>query len=923
MVDNAKAEGRHVTSYDLAEWAQRMVENVLPAEARHEVDVDQLVREIEADYNVLVGDWNALSDDADHLPWLEEWLKENPDRPFWDRYARFLKQDQRLPSAAVTRLNEATDDILGRLEDPRRDGAWDRRGLVAGQVQSGKTGNYAGLIAKAIDSGYKLVLVLAGVHNSLRSQTQARIDEGILGFDTRAIMVASKALAANRIGVGLLAGPRLYVNSFTSSAEVGDFRLNVARNMGVAPGGADPIILVVKKNKSILTNLYQWATHLTKEVDPETGKHRVRGVPVLVIDDEADHASVNTKGSGTDSEETDPSVINGLIRQFLDTFEMTSYVGYTATPFANIFIDPEATHSTAGSDLFPRSFIVNLPAPSNYIGPERVFGLKEDSANGIDEVPPLPIVRHIEDHTQWIPNRHTASDLPGENLPESLQDAVTAFLLGGAVRRLRAQGNKHHSMLIHVTRFTAVQQRVGEQVQDLLEDIRLRLEFGEGVERSLYDRARRLYDDDFRPTTHALSALPELRASVGTAPSFEEVWGEMPAVATRTSVRVVNGRSEDALAYIDNPDGLSVIAIGGDKLSRGLTLEGLSVSYYLRASRMYDTLMQMGRWFGYRPGYLDLCRLYTTEALVTWYERITAASAELQREFEAMSAIGSTPEQFGLRVRQHPDGLLVTSPAKLRNAQKLSISFSGSSAETVTFKGADRSVNFRALEGLVTRMGSHVPSTPGTRIWRGVPTDDITAFLQGYRADRSAIKVQPKALTSYISARVADSELTHWTVVLGDVSTGPPHRIGGLDIGLTHRRHLNPKKGSGRYAIRRVVSPTHELVDLPNTSPLWHPALSQTIASWNVNPRRKPGDEQPDRPSGLWERRSRPADRGLLLLYPLDPTAWEEYDGDPTPFVGFAASFPWSERAEPIEYQVNLVELKREFGWDDEDLESD
>ncbi|TDC52005.1 endonuclease [Jiangella ureilytica] len=914
-MDFAVEKGADVTPEKLREWVTVAAEQVGSPDS---LNIERLIRDIEADYNVHVGSWNALEDDTDHVPWLADRLGEKLSWKFWDRYMRFLRADQRLPPAAVRRTDEVSDDILGRLEDPHRDGPWDRRGLVAGQVQSGKTGNYIGLIAKALDTGYKLVVVLAGVHNSLRSQTQARIDEGILGFDTRAFRLASKANDSSRVGVGRLAGPRLYVNSFTSSADAGDFRLNVAQNMGIAPGGADPIVLVVKKYKSILTNLYTWATELTKERDPETGEFKVRGVPVLVIDDEADHASVNTKSASV-SDETDPSVINGLIRQFLNTFDRTAYVAYTATPFANIFIDPDADHSTSGEDLFPRSFIINLPAPSTYTGPEQVFGLKQDTANAIEEVRPLPIVRKVADYGKWLPDKHRASDSLGGELPQTLRDAIVFFLMAGAVRRIRGQRHKHHSMLVHVTRFTNMQKQVAEQVEDYLEEVKQRLAFGEGSNSPLAAQVKRLYNEDLRPTTAELNLAYGLVAPA-QIPSFSELWSELYLIASETKIHVVNGTSTDALEYVDHPNGISVIAIGGDKLSRGLTLEGLTVSYYLRASKMYDTLMQMGRWFGYRPGYLDVCRLYTTSGLIGWYERITAASAELQREFEAMAAVGRTPADFGLRVRQHPDGLLVSSPTKLRNAQKLSISFSGSISETVTFRAADRIANFRALDDMIGRLGRVQAGPTGMKVWRHVAPEEVLRFLSTYRADRAAYKVQPKALSDYISGRVVDGELVDWTVVLADVRGGTLCDVGGIAVGLTQRAHHNAATGSGRYTVRRLVSPGHELVDLVKDSDNWKRALKDTLRSWELNPRRKPDDEPPIRPSGLWERRLRSDRSGLLLLYPLLPSMWDDWDEDPTPFVGFAASFPWSARAKPLEYQVNLVHLKNEFGWDDEEF---
>jgi hypothetical protein len=412
---------------------------------------------------------------------------------------------------------------------------------------------------------------------------------------------------------------------------------------------------------------------------------------------------------------------------------------------------------------------------------------------------------------------------------------------------------------------------------------------------------------------------------VGPIPALAAVKEEMVEAAKRTRLHVVNGTSADALEYIDHPDGISVIAIGGDKLSRGLTLEGLCVSYYLRASRMYDTLMQMGRWFGYRPGYLDLCRLYTTGPLVDWYEKITAAGAELQAEFEAMAAVGSTPEEFGLRVRQLPDGLLVTSPQKLKHAQRYSISFSGSISETVTFLPDHRSANLNALNSLVRSLGVHDETVGDGRVWRGVDAESVINFLSGYRADTAALKSLPEPLIKYIRARRADGELGSWTVLLAGRHKGTEHwSIGGVRSTLVERAN-QADKNTMRYTIRRVVSPAHELIDFHERSPGWDQALADTIKAWEARPTRRPGAKAPVVPSGRAERLRRSVDSGLLLLYPLSATPWlDDHPGDDLPqdpFVGFAISFPHSEGAEPLEYQVNPIFLKNIFGWDGDDDE--
>lgn len=928
-LDRSVETGEPITEELIHNWVSKIAE-MLDTEAEGSGErTKRLVRDLLTDYRTHVGGWNSLGDDVDHVPWLRQRKDAESEWPFWDRYDRYLREHVGLPTATVKNMDDVTDDILGRLEAPDRMGAWDRRGLVSGQVQSGKTANYTGLIAKALDSGYKLVVVLAGIHNSLRSQTQARIDAGILGFDTRNQLRFDQTTESSRIGVARMHGPFLPVSSFTSSRDNGDFKLNIARNVGVVPGGSDPIILVVKKYKSILENLYKWATALRMERDPDTGRPTVRDVPVLVIDDEADHASVDTSASKQDqnADETDPTTINRLIRQFLNTFQKSAYVGYTATPFANIFIDPDKAHRDAGADLFPRSFIINLPAPSTYIGPARVFGLMQDSTNAIDRVDPLPIVRDINDHQLWLPDGHKSDFEITSDIPPSLRRAIVAFMVAGTVRRLRGLASTHDSMLIHVTRFTRVQAQVRDQVCDVLKDITDRLKYGEGSHPQLRGLAETLYREDHTITSAKLAQMPDVADLIGELPTWNSVWAEMRNFADRTHVHAVNGTSADALNYVDHPEGFSVIAIGGDKLSRGLTLEGLTVSYYLRASKMYDTLMQMGRWFGYRTGYLDVCRLYTTPQLAKWYTAITAAAAELQAEFDVMAMLGRTPEDFGLRVRQHPDGLLVTSPAKLRGSKSVAISYSATTTSTVTFALKHVQRNWDQLEALLDGLGRDPDDKQhGLQIWRDIGAEKVLHFLDGYGPDEAAIQANPNAIARYIRDRLTDDELSSWTVALADIQGDeqtPPFALAGRKFCATRRKRV--QSGDGRMTFRVITTPRHEIVDLDNNSPKWQELLAQTVAAWEHSARVNKSAKQPTMPSGLLERQSRDPKRGVLLLYPIVPLGvdgelWDDGRMDPTtPLVGFGVAFPASDNAKPVVYQVNKVFLQLEFGLSDDD----
>ena len=483
------------------------------------------------------------------------------------------------------------------------------------------------MICKAADAGYKIIIVLAGMHNNLRSQTQIRLEEAFLGYET-----SPNREPGNPIGVFWEdSDPSIHPHCATTRADKGDFNASVARHFSISPEER-PWLFVVKKNKSVLTKLLKWihSRHVADATDPETGRKMVTKLPLLVIDDEADHASVDTgeqvfDAEGVPDENHQPKAINSLIRQILHSFSKSAYVGYTATPFANIFIHRGGETCLEGPDLFPQSFIKNISAPSNYVGPARVFGLRApDGRTG-----GLPLSRDIKDHvsadgeTGWMPPKHNKTHEPlygGMSVvPTSLRKAICSFVLACAARVCRGQGNEHSSMLVHVTRFTDVQDAVMFQVEEEMAQMRRRLARKVDHE-ELIVRLHNLWNEDFVPTSQRIAEEAPEAFEEQKIPSWKEIEAVLPSVVSDIIVKTVNGNAKDALDYVEHSEkGLKVIAVGGDKLARGLTLEGLCVSYFVRTTKMYDTLMQMGRWFGYRPGYLDLCRLYTTAELVKWF----------------------------------------------------------------------------------------------------------------------------------------------------------------------------------------------------------------------------------------------------------------------------------------------------------------
>ena len=331
----------------------------------------------------------------------------------------------------------------------------------------------------------------------------------------------------------------------------------------------------------------------------------------------------------------------------------------------------------------------------------------------------------------WMPKSHKKDHVPlyygEERVPDSLRDAILSFILVIAARRLRGDGDKHNSMLVHVTRFNDTQGRVFEQIERERQDIlnRLRNKTGDSELRKRLREIWEIEENSFMNTTRQLRERPDALFQ-NPVHSWEEISEELKDAAGSIEVRTINGTAGDVLDYEDNQYGLNVIAIGGDKLARGLTLEGLSISYFLRCSKMYDTLMQMGRWFGYRPGYLDLCRLYTTGELSNWFAHIADATEELRGEFDLMANSGRTPKDFGLKVKSHPT-MMVTSSVKMRYGQELQISFQGSFVQTIDFSRKRDNVrkNWNAAVSLIKGAEAHSgvdfdPFSSGKAKWTGI-----------------------------------------------------------------------------------------------------------------------------------------------------------------------------------------------------------
>ena len=878
-----------------------------------EVSPERVARELETQFDVWVPLEIVVSDPADHVPWLDR-RKSEIDPAYWARYRAWLTQRRGWKPSVIEALDEATDQVLSLLEDPRRPGAWKVKGLVYGQVQSGKTASYTGVICKAVDAGYRVIVVLTSSHENLRYQTQARLDLEFLGFNTK--FTRQQDAGSKQVGVGEL-GMRTPPICISVTTREKDFTSAVFASTPVDVNHVR-LLVVSKKNPSVLRNLYDWLRNFAQE--QKDGRRIITGLPLLLIDDEADYASVDTRrprrGFDQSDPDHDPTTINQSIRDLLELFEMQVYLGYTATPFANIFIPHTTEHPEHGEDLFPRSFMIALEPPSDYCGPEMVFGLEDPAAEDVRQ--PIPVVRLVEDHDLWMPDKHRKWHEPDAPLPQSLVQAVDAFVLATAVRKARVQHHGlpdgHNSMLVHVTRYPAVQAAVARQLTGHLRS--MEDTWGDHGEagRQLRARLRALWDEDFLTTHKELADRDDVTGLVGPPVSYEQVEERIPEVlGAAANVKQINGRAEDVVDY-QSSSPITVVVVGGDKLSRGLTLEGLTVSYYLRASRTYDTLLQMGRWFGYRPQYLDVTRLYTTQELVDYYVHVTRANRDLMDLVAAVARAGQTPRDVGLRVIDGYGRLQVTASAKMRGSTPLSFTFSGKRAETLVMR-TDRPAlraNRACLERLVESVVDYpeVPADLRHGAGRGffrqdVPPEIVLEFLDGFACSQRVLQASPENLMQYIRAQVSKDELTRWTIAIAAGKAHTPITLGSQTLPTVIRKSTSGghvRALAGEFEVGVLASPSHEVIGMPPAKVA--DAFRRTCAAFAAR-----GDTRtPIRASGELLRELRDPTDGLLVVYPIDPVASKIEV--PTPddlIVGYAVIFPRSDRAASIQYRVNQV----------------
>lgn len=752
----------------------------------------------------------------------ESWYSGSSDGSmFWPPLREHFRSDQSWSAERLEGLERAADKVVAHTPRPDRQ-RYQAKGLVVGYVQSGKTTNFTSVIAKLADEQYKFIIVLSGIHNGLRKQTQARLNSQLKGLNNE--------------------------HWITLTDEDRDFGPQASDAVSLLKSTEKVVLAVVKKNATVLERLIKW-------LSADGARGALEDLRVLIIDDEADQASVAT------------GRINPLIRDLLTLFPRNTYIGYTATPFANVFIDP------ASADLYPKDFILNLPRPDGYFGTEMIFGA--DVVEGEYEGPApdgYDMVRIVpEEDVQLLrPSGKANASGFAPTITEDLIDAVNWFWLATAARRARGD-HSHSTMLIH----TSVKIDVQEAFKDPLEDMRSRaLASIRAGDEGFIEVLRNLWD---RETTRVDSANWHGRQQN----SFESVLRELGDVLEAQRVVLDNYRSADRLDYSSGP--VVAIAVGGNTLSRGLTLEGLVVSFFVRTASAYDTLLQMARWFGFRPGYEDLPRIWMTHALERAFRHLATVEREMRDDIDQYQRQNLRPTDVAVRIRTHPS-LAIT--AKMGAAAPAKVSYAGRRLQTRYFLRENRSWlenNLAAADDLIQDIssGGREPEQRGSAaLYRDVPAHLIVAFIRRYNVHEDSADLMPRQLIRYIDGQrnSAQPALDKWTVAVVQ-SSGASLQLGGRAFGSVIRSRLDT--GVDSIAdIKTLMSKRDRVLDL---------------TTWESYDAAKPENELVQQRERDTEYRS----RGLLVLYPIDARS------EPVaPARGSVARIPMAAVAPVIGYGI-------------------
>lgn len=724
---------------------------------------------------------------------------------FWPALQKHLLHEKQWDDLTVQSIDKASTRVVSELDYPNLT-EFKTKGLVLGYVQSGKTANFTAVMNKAADAGFRLFIVLSGMTNSLREQTQIRLEEEVIRLN-----------------------PKRWVPLTTRHSDFNGQMPNLSAMLSTD----QPHLAVVKKNKSRLEKLIKMIR--------ETEKSVLRQAPVLIIDDECDQASVDASGDP----EKDPTTINRLIRELLEALPKASYVGYTATPYANVLIDP------ALDDLYPRDFIVALPQPEGYFGAERLFGrgLLETDPDG-PTFDGHNLIRYIdEEEIESLRPRNAKSREEFEfDVTPSMRRAVLYYLLAAAARTARGQGDKHVTMLVHTSQYVQTHNDAKGPIVDVLEQTARLLREND---QTLIGELQVIWEEEQEQVPPAsFSGCPHT--------TFADLSPHLLECAEKTQVIVENSQADERIDYTSGAR--KYIVVGGNVLARGLTLEGLVVSFFLRTSKQYDTLMQMGRWFGYRPGYADLPRVWMTPDMAGFFRDMATVEAEMREDVKVYSERKLTPADLAPRIRRHP-ALRITSSNKMTAAQTVDTSYGGRHPQATKYYVCDAEWlggNWKAGAGLVEGAAAagkgEDHKSNGSRIYRDVPASAVVQFLKSYQFHEGHADLQAGLLQRYIEQQMAKGHLRRWNVAVVSRPSAPQMEqpLGPLERrpGVVRSRLKEPMEGTAD--IKALMSTSDMVLDLKG---------DHSASSWR----------------DAHDLRARAGANPLLLLYPICK------DSKPTP----------------------------------------
>lgn len=842
------------------------------------------LKEIIGEYVIPSDVTMVVNEGSRQEPWILLYKKNNK-MPYWRGYCQYLSKTGK---ANLSQLDYETDMIMDNLLNPKSyQGNFDKRGLVFGNVQSGKTSNFIGLINKAADCGYKLIIVLSGMYSDLRKQTQERIDLGFVGSDTGGSFKGWRSTP----NVGQFHEQNdgwFGVNACTSNHIDGDIDMDAIQNLSVNMNNSAPTLLVCKKNFSVLNALIQFLCTRIDNYKDQSGYVRIGNVPLLLVDDEADSASVN--GQYDAEEIKNASTINAQIRCLLNLFDRSAYVGYTATPYANVLMPKDANNEVLfydvpnigelpyGPDLFPNDFIINLKTNTDYIGADEIFQWNDDSV--------LPVISRFPDDEMKYFNVLESNDLP-----PCVKSAILTFIASTVVKRLRGLGKNHSTMLFHVDRLIIHIDKWAEIIHGyilwLKQEIFGNTASGNNVLYKIYN----IYINDLVGRREIIDHNLILRfGDIENVVYNKEIFDkEVYMVLNKLEVRSIHSEQIDNTSLLTQPlnykdyehrntveeNGLYVIAIGGNKLSRGLTLEGLTVSFFYRYAKAYDTLMQMGRWFGYRPGYYDVCRLYITPELETIFSIVSKNTKQLRDDIDSLMNSSATPRDVIMKI-QIGANMLPTARNRMGDGFMIPSTVLEGHKSTSVLK-IDTETRLSRINVCLDFFNG-IGSSPQFRedrknnyIWEHVPGEKIVDFVRRFNCIEDPTVV---LLDLLLENKMKEGFIVDWTVVLVNNSLKKygqhVFNILGKDISVSLTKRINYSKNTELFSLPRgIFSGKDEGLDFDQD-------IVKSCKSYEI-------------------RRMRSPLNALLVIYPMtfsedDAQLIAEYAN--LPLMGFAMSFP-------------------------------